>query len=269
MEESAIKEYNKMYHPCICIMTPCYNGMCHVPFVNSLMQSIKILEKYDINYHCEFLTDESLIPKARNNLLAKCFSMKHVTHFLYIDADICWSPVNILTLLMSDKCIVGGVYPKKKIKWEKITSKSKQIPDLLEKNKQFKSITDQEFLQYNVVDYNVKYLNDSIELINGLTKVDYIPCGFMMIKRCVIEKMQQAFPNTKYTDETGYLNEEENKCAFALFDSGVAEGKYYTEYEMFCERWKKMGGSIWINISVNLTHIGNHYFKGSLYYSLI
>jgi hypothetical protein len=85
----------------------------------------------------------------------------------------------------------------------------------------------------------------------------------MMIRREVIEKMMTAFPSTKYTDDISFLLPEENKYAYALFDCGVEDNHYYSEDWMFCHRWSKMGGDVFVDVSINLTHIGIENYRGS------
>ena len=91
----------------------------------------------------------------------------------------------------------------------------------------------------------------------------------MMIQRKVIEKMSQAFPSTKYTDDVGYLRGDENNFAYALFDCGVENGHYLSEDWMFCNRWSNMGGQIYAEVSICLTHIGPEHYKGCYMASLI
>ena len=74
--------------------------------------------------------------------------------------------------------------------------------------------------------------------------------------------MQLSYSSTKYTDDNGFLS-------YALFDGGVVNGKYLSEDWMFCDRWKKIGGSLWIDVSINLTHTGIEDFQGSLISSLL
>ena len=38
---------------------------------------------------------------------------------------------------------------------------------------------------------------------------------------------------------------------------------YYSEDWMFCHRWKTMGGSIFVDVSILLTHTGTEDYKGS------
>ena len=91
----------------------------------------------------------------------------------------------------------------------------------------------------------------------------------MMIKRSTIEKMQKAYPTTKYVDDVGFLKENENINAYALFDCGVEEGHYYSEDWLFCHRWSKMGGNIYLDVSINLKHTGIEDFNGSFISTII
>ena len=92
----------------------------------------------------------------------------------------------------------------------------------------------------------------------------------MMIRRDVIDKMFLSYPKLKYTDDVNALvNETEQSNAYALFDCGVVDDHYLSEDWMFCNRWTKKDGEIWIDISINLTHTGIHDFKGCYMSSLI
>jgi hypothetical protein len=81
--------------------------------------------------------------------------------------------------------------------------------------------------------------------------------------------MMRSFPSTKYVDDVQFLKPEENAMAFALFDCGVEEGHYFSEDWLFCDRWSKMGGEIYVDISINLTHTGVEDYRGSYLASII
>jgi hypothetical protein len=105
-------------------------------------------------------------------------------------------------------------------------------------------------------------LNNTLSIEKNLAKVKHLATGFMMIKRNVIEKMSMAFPSTKYVDDVNFLKPNENEFAYALFDCGVEEGHYFSEDWLFCHRWSKMGGTIWIDVSISLTHTGIEDYRG-------
>jgi hypothetical protein len=117
--------------------------------------------------------------------------------------------------------------------------------------------------------YNLNYLGNTLEIVNNLTKVRHLATGFMMIRRDTIEKMGRAFPSTKYTDDVNFLIPEENKFAYALFDCGVVDDHYLSEDWMFCNRWSTIGGELWIDVTINLTHTGIHDFAGCYMSALI
>ena len=101
------------------IGTPCYGGQCFAGYVASLLQSQSHLAKLNPPIHLEtcFLTNESLITRGRNTIVAKFLNDKSFTHLLFIDADISWHPTTIQKLVASDKDIVGACYPKKGYHW--------------------------------------------------------------------------------------------------------------------------------------------------------
>jgi len=276
--EIKIKNYIKINNPCVYILTPCYGGMCHVDYLNCLLTTNEYFKSVGIELHIEFCKNDSLVSRARNNLVARAMNNPKMTHMIFIDNDISWSPVDIIKLLLSDKQLVGGIYPLKNYDWNDLIvdkndpNNTNVIKSWIDRKNQsqFKDlISDQDIIQQKLLKYNVNYLNTTIQINNNIAEVRHLATGFMMIKRDVIEKMSAAFPSTKYTDDVSFLIKEENKYAYALFDCGVLYDHYMSEDWMFCVRWKKMGGSIFIDVSISLNHTGSETYKGCYMASLI
>ena len=262
-----IKQYVETNKPFVYILTPTYGSMCYVNYTICLIESIKLLKQYNIEVQVEFCRNDSLIPRARNNLLAKAMSNPKMTHVLYIDTDITWKPVDIIRLLLSDKRIVGGVYPLKKIEWDRL--KQPNIVDSWTSKKDrheiLKNTADNVLIENHMLNYNINRLTTgNIEVRNNLIEIKHLATGFMMLQRKMIECMQKAFPSTKYTDDVNFLKPHENEQAYALFDCAVVDEKYLSEDWLFCQRWSNMGGQIYADISIDLMHTGLHDFKGSL-----
>jgi hypothetical protein len=276
--EAKVIEYVREHKPCLYILTPCYGSLCYVNFVYCIMSTKELCQKYNIKFRLEFCRNDSLVSRARNNLVAKAMSNPEMTHMMFIDADITWDPLDILKLMVSNKQLVGGIYPLKHYNWDTLL-KDKKNPNtdnvvkamIDKKNRsQFKTmISDEDMIQYNMVKYNVNYLDNTINIQQNLARVKHLATGFMMFKRDVITKMSTAYPFTKYVDDVSFLQPEENEFAYALFDCGVEEGHYFSEDWLFCHRWTKMKGEIWMDVSISLTHTGNVDFKGSYLASLI
>jgi hypothetical protein len=262
--ENTVKSYVLKNKPCVAILTPCFASITYVDYMCCLIKTIEMFRYFNIQIVIEFCKNDSLVSRARNNLIAKAMTNSNVTHMVFIDNDIVWDPIEIIKLLLSDKPLVGGIYPLKQYKWDRITN-PENLKALIEKKgkSQLKQIPDKNIIQFNLLDYNVNFLDTTIQVENNITKVKHIATGFMMIQREVIEKMMVAFPSTKYTDDVSFLTTSENKFAYALFDCGVEDDHYYSEDWMFCHRWSKMGGDIYVDVSINLTHIGIESYHGS------
>ena len=270
--EEKIQHFIKINHPKLYILTPCYGGMCHVNYVICLMNTINLFKQIGFPLQIEFCKNDSLVSRARNNLIARAMNDPTSTHFMFIDSDISWDPLDILKLILSEKELIGGIYPLKDYDWSKLSSNPDYISQLLKrKNKSelSKVITNEQMIQYNLLKYNVNYLTNMLEINNNLAKVRHVATGFMMIKRPVIQKMMKSFPSTKYVDDVNFLKPEENEFAYALFDCGVEEGHYFSEDWLFCHRWTKMGNEIWIDVSINLVHSGVEDYRGSYISSII
>tara|TARA_B100002019_G_C21260313_1_gene596311 strand:+ start:1296 stop:2144 length:849 start_codon:yes stop_codon:yes gene_type:complete len=270
--EKSIKQYVEENKPKVVILTPCYGSVCFVNYVFCIIKTKEVFKYYDIPLKIEFCKNDSLVTRARNNLVAKAMSDVTVTHLMFIDNDITWDPVNIIKLIIANKPIVGGIYPLKKYNWEKLANDPEYIKKMIEKknNSRVKNIMDDDLLvQYSLLNYNLNHIGNSIKIENNLTEVKHVATGFMMIKRGVIEKMSEAFPHTKYTDDVNYLEEHENRYAYALFDCGVEDGHYLSEDWLFCNRWKKIGGKVYIDVSINLSHTGIEQYNGSFLSTII
>ena len=97
----------------VLIGTPCYGGMCFVGYVPSVLTSREYLKTKDIQIETCFLTNESLIPRGRNTIVAKFMPDPTFTHLLFIDGDITFNHLAIERSISHDKDIVGALYPKK------------------------------------------------------------------------------------------------------------------------------------------------------------
>ena len=240
-----------------------------------MIATLELFHQFGFPIQFEFCKSDSLITRARNNLLAKAMADTEMTHILFIDNDLMWNPMNILKMILAEKGIIGGIYPLKKYDWSRLIGDDPSknwIEECLHKRNQslLKTyVPDDVMIQSKLLSFNVNYLGNHLEIDENLAKVRHIPTGFMLIQRSTIEKMHETFTETKYTDDVGFLTPEENKFAYALFECGVREGHYFSEDWMFCERWTQLEGDIWADVSISLTHTGIEDYRGSYIASLL
>ena len=267
--ENEVKEYVSKNTPLVVILTPCYGGLCHVNYTICLIETIKIFNYFSIPLQVEFCKNDSLVSRARNNLVAKAMNCREMTHIMFIDNDISWNPNDVIKLMLDDKNLIGGVYPLKKYEWSKCLEIDKELLDFKNTSYLKDIVSDDDTIRSKMLKYNVNFLSNTLQVEKNVGKVRHIATGFMMIKRGVIENMSCAYPETKYSDDVGFLREDENNFAFALFDCGVEDGHYLSEDWMFCHRWKKMNEDVYIDVSINLVHTGMEDYSGSFLTSLL
>ena len=208
---------------------PCYGGQITEPCFTSFLRFILMASKSGLQWSLDTMVNESLVTRARNNLMAKMMTNEAATHFMFIDADIRFQPEAIFMMLAADKDVIGGLYPKK------------ALP-----------------IQYVI---NVA---PGTQIINDVFKVDTMGTGFMMFKRHVYEKLCVAHPECKYVDDVG-LGKQYEPTMFSIFDTEIDEkGHYLSEDWTFCRRWARLGGEIYAHAKVLLNHSGHYEFAGDL-----
>ena len=276
--EEKVKTYIVTNDPKLYILTPCYGGMCYISYLQCLINTLNLFRQYNFPIQVEFCKNDSLVSRARNNLIAKAMHDPKCTHMIFIDNDITWNPVSILKLIIANKPLVGGAYPIKRYNWEKLTTDSTSYDDTVinkwvdKKNKNTslkESMSDIDMIQSSLLRYNINYIDKYIEIQDNLTQVKHLATGFMLMQRTMVEKMMLAYHSTKYKDDVNFLIGDENNYAYALFDCGVENDHYLSEDWLFCNRWTKIGGTIWLDVTINLTHTGTEDFNGCFISSIL
>jgi hypothetical protein len=251
------KEKNNIKNIVLYILTPCYGGVVHVNYTYTLIKTIELCRQLNIKVITEFTKNESLVQRARNQLIAKAMYNKETTHILFIDSDITWAPVDIINLILHDKELVGGIYPFKTYYLDKLNDEV-EMNKIKEKyeNSIHQTLPYLEFLKQNLLKFNLNFVGGEQRITKNLLPIRHLATGFMMIRRSCIEKMMEHYAHTKYDCDTGQLMGEENKFCYALFDCYIKDGHYYSEDWGFCDRWTDIGGEIFTDITISLGHSG-------------
>jgi hypothetical protein len=135
-----------------------------------------------------------------------------------------------------------------------------------------KDIKNVEEVRRKVIDHvvNFKFKSEEdlrtgrVDIEDGLVEIHEGGTGFMCIKRHVIEKIIEANPQTAYQKEVKYLiSETDDGSRWAVFDTEIEDnGRYLSEDYLFCRRWQRLGGKIWLDPFIELTHMGTYAFRG-------
>ena len=88
----------------------------------------------------------------------------------------------------------------------------------------------------------------------------YCATGFMLMKRAVVERLVQAYPDCAYVSDHVYVPNRANAQSYALFECMIdpLTKEYLSEDFGFCRRWRALGGKIWLDVEGALVHTGPH-----------
>lgn len=207
-------------------LIPCYGGQISEVTFTSFVRFIARAPQWGLEWSLDTLVNESLIPRGRNALVARAMHNPRATHLMFLDADIGFDPEYILMLLQEEVDVIGGGYPKK------------SLP----------------------IDYVINPISDG-ESDDAKAEVERIGTGFLLMKREVFSRMAEGMPELKYTDDCG-LDPSINDHLYAFFECGLfGEKVFMSEDWLFCNRWRTLGGRIFISKRFALTHVGTYAFS--------
>ena len=91
---------------------------------------------------------------------------------------------------------------------------------------------------------------------SALIQCAYLGTGFLKISRRAIEKLTAAHQDTKYQDMEG-------RDCYGLFDVRIADGRIVGEDALFCQRWREVGGKVFLDPDMTLWHHGEKAYRGN------
>lgn len=202
----------------IFVAIPSYDPKLQIEVVNCLLNEQKIALGIGDDFIVNMLSGDAGIVGARNQCVSKFFETDF-DRFFFLDADITWEPGALVKLAHMPADFVGGAYRYK-----------------MEKE-----------------DYPINWLpdpdNKGIPLTRcGLIEVGKLPTGFLALSRKVFQTIMDAHPERIY--------KHMGHPAFAFFQMFFKNGALVGEDYLFCEEWISLGGKIYLDPEIKLTHWG-------------
>jgi hypothetical protein len=85
-------------------------------------------------------------------------------------------------------------------------------------------------------------------------EAEYVPGGFLLLSRACVERMVGAYRALEYKRDGMKL--------WALWSSLFIDGETYAGEDVaFCNRWRALGGQVWLHQGVALKHYGETCFE--------
>lgn len=211
----------------VVIAIPAYTWTVYIPTVRSLFTDLVTLVGRGDRFSIYDELGSGDLSATRAGIMAK-FLAGEGTHLVSIDHDVCWEPGALLTLVDAGVDLVAGVYPKRE----------------------------------DPITFPVRYL-DREELHRdpetGLLEVAAVQGGFTCYSRACLERMRDAYAETMTSKSSRYPFGE----TVDVFDPIKVDGRKLGEDFAFCQRWRAIGGRIWVEPEIKMAHIGNKAFSGS------
>lgn len=203
------------------IATPTYDTMVTSSYAQSLAETVSLLRGAGVKVAPSFIMGSSLLCKTRN-ILIKQFMDSGCSHMLCVDSDLGWPAEAVMAMLQVDKDLVAGLYPGRGM-----GGKFVYRPEVNE--------------------------DDSIITQGHLLKMEYVPAGFMLLKRCVIERLMEKFPERhakpKHPD---FKNED----FWVFFNTELYEEEFWGEDYIFSRLVRESGTDIWVDPNITFNHAG-------------
>jgi len=206
-------------------------------YTASLASTLLFLKEQGIRCTFQFVVGGSVIHKARNELCAH-FLMSDYTDLLFVDDDMEWSPNSVLRVLASDKPVIGAVG---RMRVQKPNS-------------------DPAVWCWRPL-HQARALNQD-EM--GAIEVKGVGAAFLLINRGVLFEMAKQRPSWKRAGAHDWPQELRDHY-FEFFRTGEegSDAEIGEDY-LFCNRWRAMGGSVWVDPTIALGHVGSFNYRGSI-----
>jgi hypothetical protein len=213
----------------ILISLPCYGGLVNEKTTTSLFNLGKLLVRNNIEHGIMTVANESLITHGRSRIANFFMNNTEFEYLFCLDADVAFSPEDMLKLYSYQKPIVSASYPMKTL----------PIRHCYE-------------------------LYNPVKLCGNLVKIGGIGMGFVLIHRNVFLELNKHYSELKYfpgLNNSNYpITEKEYHNSYHYFAEMNKEGKYLGEDMSFFHRVSDIGYDVWMDTSIELQHIGSHVF---------
>jgi hypothetical protein len=208
----------------ILIGTPAYGGQVRVEFMDCLLRTMPKLREAEHSVETAYVT-LPMIQRSRNILATAAF-YRGDDFLLMLDADLIFSPDDIVRLVEANQPIIGLNYARKGLDWERIREAARRGVDACDLAAQGTTPAGEDCA---------------------------VPAGAMLIARRVLEAFA-AQPQRWYENGPN----EPRECAF--FNAGVIAGRFISEDFYFCAEAAVMGFEPKI-LPATTAHIGSIAFE--------
>ena len=200
---------------------PSYDSRMETRTAVSLANLLPALQAAGIKYGLCIVAGDAMVTRARNEVVGR-FLQSPADALLCLDADMEFSPEDVLTMHGAARGVVVGDYPKRVPGGSGVARLDVTKADLVEN-----------------ADGSV-----TLSWSGPLIEIAAVGAGFMLLRRDVVERLVARAP--AYVTPGGLRHD--------VFACGVRDGAFETEDYAFCRRLREAGETIWMDTRVKLGH---------------
>lgn len=208
----------------IMVGTPAYNGQMHADYVRSLLD----MTAAGLPFALYTVTNDSLVARARNTILAQFHERKDFTHLLFLDADVGIRGQDIRKLVEHGKDVIGAPV---RFKHEGSEKPAFTVGQVLSRSGTLASVT------------------------RIATAV------FMLSRKAVDALVAHAADNDRgYTPDAVARGDIATGLHYDVFRQGVVDGAYVSEDFQVCDDLRALGFEIFADLGIRTRHFGMYEF---------
>lgn len=276
--------------PHVMLATPCYTGTVHEGYFLSVVAA---LQRHGNGQgpRLSVSTVASIadLPKARGALIAEFLRTRHYTHALFVDADVSFDAGLPERLVSSGFDVVAAMYAKKHVDIGKLRSGA-SVVSAQEYPVEFLFEKDSDGAATGASQGKARTDN------RGFVEVRRVGAGFLMVSRSALQRLVDAHPELWYEcvvpvarlvvrldvdtprtthprasapPDTPPRDPPSGETHYALFhnvlQSSGTDGQrvWVSEDFAFCDRWRALGGEVWVDALSGLNHTGRFTFPSA------
>jgi hypothetical protein len=240
----------------VLLATPTHDGVVTVAYTESLLTTTRALQD-TIDLRPMFI-GATLVAHARNAFATMVLEDPSFTHLLFVDSDMGFGADAVRRMVECSKDFVGCIAPRRSIDLDRMHSISRQVDDPLRAR-----MIAQDYAAPALVPRDLGGGKMGVVVEDGLAQAHQVGMGLTLLKRSVLERMRDAYPDLEAPANWRYKAMGVRDRVFQVFESTQnPDGIYLSEDFSFCERWRRIGGEIWVYVDEVITHVGRKAFQG-------
>ena len=210
----------------IMVGTPAYNGQVQVAYALSLLD----MSANGLLYSLYTVTNDSLVARARNTILAQFHARRDFTHLFYLDADVGIRGQDVRRLVEHGKDVIGA-------------------PVRIKINDPGKPVFS---------------VGEVLARSGTLASVTRIATAALMLSRAAVDKLvEHAAANDRgYPADSLMFGEVPSGTHYDVFRQGVRDGAYVSEDYQVCYDLRSLGFEVFADLAIRTRHYGMHEFQG-------